>query len=139
MSLRDSNSKMSKSARSDLSRINLVDSPDLIRKKIAKAKTDSIPEVIYDEARPELANLLRIYAEIKSLSFQDAGKGWKDVTMFKDALCEALVKELDPIREKTLEIIDSDELKMELKENAEKARHIAAKTLDEVNLLVGLR
>jgi len=139
MSLRDSTSKMSKSARSDLSRINLLDSQDLIRKKVAKAKTDSIPEVFYDEARPELANLIRIYAEIKALNFEDAGKGWNDVTMFKDALCDALVKELDPVRERTLEIIDSDELKMELRENAERARHIAAKTLEEVNLLVGLR
>ena len=57
MSLRDGTSKMSKSALSDMSRITLTDSPDLIRKKIAKAKTDTEGLVTYDpKLRPEVAN-----------------------------------------------------------------------------------
>ncbi len=45
MSLRDAKEKMSKSAPSDMSRINLTDSADNIRLKIQKAKTDSIASV----------------------------------------------------------------------------------------------
>ena len=43
MSLRDGNAKMSKSDPSDMSRINLTDSDDVIAQKIKKAKTDPEP------------------------------------------------------------------------------------------------
>lgn len=42
MSLLDGTNKMSKSAENDNSRINLLDSPDLITKKIKRCKTDLI-------------------------------------------------------------------------------------------------
>ena len=42
MSLHDGTSKMSKSDPNDLSRINLLDSPAEIRRKIKKCKTDSV-------------------------------------------------------------------------------------------------
>ena len=67
MSLRDGTKKMSKSEESDYSRINLSDSPDLISKKIKKAKSDSgnIPDNIKElEKKPEALNLLNIYSEI---------------------------------------------------------------------------
>jgi tryptophanyl-tRNA synthetase len=47
MSLKDATKKMSKSEVSDYSRINLSDSPEVIFDKITKAKTDSIPKVIF--------------------------------------------------------------------------------------------
>ena len=45
MSLRDATKKMSKSDQSDLTRINLVDDPELVIEKIMRAKTDSVDEV----------------------------------------------------------------------------------------------
>ena len=54
---------MSKSDNSDYSRINLTDSPDDIRRKIQKAKTDAIKGISFDpEIRPEISNLIKIYA-----------------------------------------------------------------------------
>lgn len=47
MSLIDGKSKMSKSCPNDLSRINLLDSPDVIRNKIKRCKTDSISYISY--------------------------------------------------------------------------------------------
>lgn len=47
MSLRDAGFKMSKSDKSDFSRINLDDEPEVIFDKIRKAKTDSITSVKY--------------------------------------------------------------------------------------------
>jgi tryptophanyl-tRNA synthetase len=137
MNLRDGFTKMSKSSKSDSTRINLIDPPDLIRKKISKSKTDSIPEIFYDESRLEVSNLLRIFAEMKNISTEEASKGWKDIESFKSALSEILIQELSPIRQQTLETINSEELKNDLKKNAEKAREVAAKTLAEVNKLVG--
>ncbi|MFS7943675.1 putative tryptophan--tRNA ligase [Helianthus anomalus] len=62
MSLTDGLSKMSKSATSDLSRINLLDSKDVIANKIKRCKTDSFPGLEFDNPdRPECNNLLSIY------------------------------------------------------------------------------
>src|SRR5690349_3677454 len=63
MSLRDGTAKMSKSDASEMSRINLTDSDDMIAQKIKKAKTD--PEPLPDQVealagRPEAANLVGI-------------------------------------------------------------------------------
>src|SRR5688500_14464354 len=71
MSLRDGTAKMSKSDPSDMSRINLADSPDEVMKKIRKAKTD--PEPLPSEegglaARPEALNLVTIYAALADRS-----------------------------------------------------------------------
>src|SRR5579885_891401 len=65
MSLRDGSKKMSKSDLSDMSRVNMTDTPELIAQKIRKAKTDPdalphSPEGL--EGRPEADNLLTIYA-----------------------------------------------------------------------------
>src|SRR6478672_10253800 len=67
MSLRDGNAKMSKSDPSDMSRINLTDSDDVIAQKIKKAKTD--PEPLPEDpkmldGRPEAGNLVGIYGAV---------------------------------------------------------------------------
>ena len=67
MSLQNSNNKMSKSDSNLKSCINLVDDSEVIRLKIRKAKTDSLGTIKYDTERPELANLLRIYAAIEGI------------------------------------------------------------------------
>jgi tryptophanyl-tRNA synthetase len=65
MSLQDPSKKMSKSDPSKKSCINLIDDPEMIRIKIQKAKTDSLGKIKYDSIRPELQNLLHIYAAIE--------------------------------------------------------------------------
>ena len=65
MSLRDGTAKMSKSDPSDMSRINLTDSDELIAQKIRKAKTDPsrCPTIRRcSTSRPEARNLVGIYA-----------------------------------------------------------------------------
>ena len=61
MSLKDGTVKMSKSDPADSSRINMSDSKETILGKIRRAKTDSIPEIYFDQAaRPEISNLLTV-------------------------------------------------------------------------------
>jgi len=68
MSLQDASKKMSKSDKSAKSIIHLVDDAESIRLKIRKAKTDSEGAITYDPInRPELANLLRIYAALEGV------------------------------------------------------------------------
>lgn len=133
--------KMSKSSKSDFTRINLLDAPDLVYKKIMKSKTDSISGVTYEESRPELANLIRIYAEFKGVSVEKAmeNHGWVTVLDLKKELYEVVIEELRPIRERALELVDSSELQKSLDSSTERARSLASETLKEVNRLIGLQ
>src|SRR4051794_32043539 len=102
MSLRDGQAKMSKSDPSEMSRIHLTDSDDLISQKIRKAKTDPepLPERAADlESRPEAKNLVGIYGAITGESVEQvlgrfAGQGFG---AFKPALSDALVALIAPI------------------------------------------
>ena len=68
MSLQNGSKKMSKSDGTVKSIIYLTDAPEEIRSKIMKAKTDSLGSVSYlPEKRPEVANLLRMYAYSKNV------------------------------------------------------------------------
>lgn len=63
MSLTDGRKKMSKSDPNDNSRINLLDAPELVRKKIKRARTDAVAGLTFDDPeRPEADNLLALYA-----------------------------------------------------------------------------
>ena len=139
MNFRDSSAKMSKSSKSDFSRINLLDASDLIRKKIVKAKTDSIQEIYYDEKRPELANLIRIFGNLNEIEPSQVCEQykWSDIAEFKDALFQSVDKELSPIREKTYELAHSNKLKEELQEGVERARSIASTNFKEIKKLIG--
>jgi tryptophanyl-tRNA synthetase len=95
MSLSDGTSKMSKSDPSDLSRINLLDEPDLIAKKIKKCKTDPIRGLEFDNAdRPECHNLLTLYMLLSSKTRATVEqeisqmRGWGD---FKPKLTDLLL------------------------------------------------
>ena len=102
MSLRDGTKKMSKSEASEMSRINLTDDSDSIRKKIQKAKTDpfEIPSEKEELAnRPEAENLLGIYATLADQSIEKTlGQfSGSDFKKLKDELSDILISELDPI------------------------------------------
>src|SRR4051812_41225419 len=96
MSLRDGRSKMSKSDPSEMSRIHLIDSDDVIAQKIRKAKTDPEPlpeDVAALDPRPEAKNLVGIYAAVRGETVEQvlarfAGQGFGT---FKPALADALV------------------------------------------------
>jgi tryptophanyl-tRNA synthetase len=141
MSLQDGTKKMSKSDESDLSRINLSDEKDAIIKKIKKAKTDSEVGITYDKARPEIYNLLNIFAgatgkkpEELAIEYQNSGNG-----KFKEDLGAALVAKLEPIQNEMKKLQqDLGFVKKVLKEGEEKAREIAKKNLQEIKEIVGL-
>ncbi len=144
MSLRDGNAKMSKSDPSDMSRISLTDSDELIAQKIRKAKTD--PEPLPDdpkllETRPEARNLVGIYAAVTGESVEQVlarftGQGFG---AFKPALAEAVVALLTPLRRR-LEEFRSDPAMLDklLADGADKAAALAAPTLARAYDAVGL-
>ncbi len=145
MSLRDGQKKMSKSDPSDMSRIDLIDDADLIRKKIGKAKTDPLPlpdsrEEL--ETRPEALNLMSIYSGVSRQSVEQtltehAGRQFSD---FKSRLSDLLISELEPIRKEFIRLkTDQVFLDQCLREGRDKAAERAAPVLGRAKELVGLR
>ncbi|MBP9864260.1 tryptophan--tRNA ligase [Patescibacteria group bacterium] len=142
MALDEPTAKMSKSALSANSYIALSDSPDVIRKKISKAVTDSGTGIAYDAIeRPAISNLLTIFHHATGRSMKDiedeyANKGYAD---FKKALAEAVVTMLEPIQKK-LRLFQDDpaELSKILDRGRDKARGLAAEKIKQVREKVGL-
>ena len=144
MSLRDGNAKMSKSDPSDMSRIHLTDSDDVIAQKIRKAKTDAEPlpdDPAGLDSRPEARNLVGIYGAVTGGSVSDvlarfAGQGFGT---FKPALADALIALLAPLRTR-LEGFRADpaELDRLLAEGSARAAELAAPTLAGAYHAVGL-
>src|SRR6266550_220533 len=141
MALDDPTNKMSKSDPNDNSRINLLDDPKTIKKKIARATTDSLRLVTFDPERPGITNLLTIYQLLTGQSEREIeaefeGKGYGD---FKAALTERLIATLEPIQQRYKEYMsDLPMLESILKQGADQVRPIAAATLREIKDVVGL-
>jgi tryptophanyl-tRNA synthetase len=141
MALDEPTQKMSKSAPTPAGYIALLDEPDVIRRKIRRAKTDSGTEVMATPDKPALTNLLGIYAGLTDRSVPEIedryrGKGYGE---FKKDLAEVVVESLSPIRERTLELLDDPrELDEVLEAGAEKARGVARSTLHDAWAKLGL-
>ena len=141
MALDDPMSKMSKSAPNPDSRIHILDDAKTIKKKIARATTDSLRLVTFDPERPGITNLLTIYQTLTGQSPAEieadfAGKGYGD---FKAALTERLVETLAPIQQRYNELMsDLPALEGILKQGADDVRPIAEATLQRIKNVVGL-
>ena len=134
MSLQNAQKKMSKSDTSKLACINMIDDPDMIRAKIRKAKTDSLGAITYDPAeRPEVANLLRIYAALEGIDPRKAPQVFEGDNMFafKEKLSNKLIDKVCPIGERALELCAKDEemLLDIIDDGARKANRVAERTL----------
>ena len=143
MSLKDGSKKMSKSDVSDLSRINLKDSKDLIINKIKKAKTDPhpIPNIIEElENRPEAENLLGIYSSLKNQNINTTLKefGGKNFSELKTNLSEQLIDKISPMAKEINKLLnDPGYLDKILLAGAEKANDIAENKVREMKKIIG--
>ena len=141
MGLDDPTKKMSKSEEGKGHAINLLDTPDEIRKKIKRATTDSHRDILFNENRPAIYNLLTIYelfsgqsrAEIETLFH---GKGYGDL---KKELAEVVIEGLKPLQQRYYELIeDSNHLENLLIQSTDRVRPIAETTMQRVKDKIGL-
>jgi tryptophanyl-tRNA synthetase len=141
MSLTDGTRKMSKSDPSDLSRINLLDPPELIEKKIKRCKTDPIRGLTFDDPqRPECHNLLSLYAILSGKSKEATARECQDLGwgQFKLLLTEATIEALRPIPKKYQEILDNrGYLDSVLRQGHHTAESVANRTLHRVKDALG--
>jgi len=146
MSLRDGLVKMSKSADSDMTRVNLTDNADMIVKKIKKAKMDAepmLPACAADfEGRPEAKNLYMLYSALADVPMQAVFDEWGGRAeangAFKQALADVAVAHLAPITTRMNQLMgDVSAIDAILRAGTEKANAIAETTVRDVREVMG--
>lgn len=139
MSLGNPENKMSKSDPDGC--VYLMDQPEDIMRKFKRAVTDCETAVRFDpENKPGVSNLLTIYctATGKNVAEAEADFEGKGYGIFKPEVGEAVVELMRPIREEAQRLMnDKAYLEAVYKEGAEKAQHLANKTLRKVYKKVG--
>jgi len=141
MSLQDVDKKMSKSDANENNYISLLDPPDVLRRKIKRAVTDSAREITPESIdRPGIGNLLSIYAVLNDMELTDAvsqfeGQQYSD---FKSELADSLVAFLEPFQQRYEKIMnDKGYLTGILDQGASRARYMASKTISKVYRKLG--
>ena len=130
--LQEPTAKMSKSNSSEAGIVYLDDDPATVMKKFKRAVTDSDGEVRFDrETKPGVSNLLEILAACTDRSPVDVAAGYTQYGPLKNDAGEAVVELLAPIQHRYRELMgDRAELGRLLRTGADKARAVAAATLD---------
>jgi tryptophanyl-tRNA synthetase len=120
--------------------VKVLDPPDVIRRKLRSAVTDSGRDVVRSDEKPGVTNLIEIMAvatgeEPEAIEARYDGAGYG---RFKEDVGEAVVALFDPIRLRYGDLRgDPGELRAILAHGAEKAHAIAAVTLEQAYDHVG--
>ncbi|MCZ9337298.1 tryptophan--tRNA ligase, partial [Streptomyces sp. TRM76130] len=105
MNLQEPTSKMGKSEDTGPGIVYLLDEPDVVRKKVMRAVTDSGEGVEYDrEGRPGVANLLEILAACAGGQPEGLAAAYGSYGALKKDVAEAVVEVLRPLRERHREL-----------------------------------
>ena len=140
MDLQSPTDKMSKSLESPRGTVDLLDDPSVIARKIKAAVTDSGAEVRYDvEAKPGVSNLLSILGASTGRTPEEVAEAYSMYGPLKADTADAVVELLRPVQTRFAELeADPAETARLLQIGADKARAIAAVTLDRARTNIGL-
>ncbi|MDP4266471.1 MAG: tryptophan--tRNA ligase [Bacteroidota bacterium] len=140
----DGNGKMGKSE-GEGNAIFLSDPPDVIRKKVMRAVTDSGPKVM-NQPKPEIIE--NLFTILNAVSTPDTVEHFDALynncqirySDLKKQLAEDIIAYTEPIRNRINEISKDDEyLRKVVNMGTEKARESASKTVREVRQIMGFR
>ena len=140
MDLQSPTNKMSKSLDSPRGTVDILDDPSVVTRKIKSAVTDSESEVRYDvQAKPGVSNLLSILGAATGRTPEEAAGDYTMYGPLKTDTAEAVVELLSPIQARFAELeADPAETSRLLQIGADKARAIAAVTLERARTNIGL-
>lgn len=140
MDLQSPTNKMSKSLDSPRGTVDILDDPSVITRKIKSAVTDSEAEVRYDiQAKPGVSNLLSILGAATGRMPEEAAEDYTMYGPLKADTADAVVELLRPIQTRFAELeADPAETSRLLQIGADKARAIAAVTLERARSNIGL-
>jgi tryptophanyl-tRNA synthetase len=139
MDLLTPTAKMSKSSETGAGMVQMLDDPEMIRRKFKRAVTDSDNEVHYDPVgKPGVSNLLEILGAATDQDPKELAKGYTQYGLLKSDAADAVVELLAPIQDRYRELIaDPGELASLLRKGAEKARAVASVTLQRTYDAIG--
>lgn len=133
---------MSKSDIDFKNRIDIIDSPDTITKRIKEAITDFTSNITYDpENRPGVSNLVRIHGLCTGQSHDSICEESRSLNtgQYKGVVAEAVVECLRPIRTEFERLMNEpSHIEEVLKKGSERATEMALRTMEEVKHAVGL-
>jgi tryptophanyl-tRNA synthetase len=141
MDLQIPENRMSTTASTDQGAVYILDAPDAIRRKFKRAVADSGHEIVRRDDKPGISNLIDILAAVRETSHEEIEREFEGsgYGAFKEAVGEAVVEFLAPVRER-YEELRADEAALEdvFEAGAEKARAIAAGTVADVRAAMGV-
>jgi tryptophanyl-tRNA synthetase len=139
MGLDDPEKKMSKSEPGSGHSIALLDPPDVIRKKIMRATTDSKPGVDFDDPGAGVRNLLAIYQAFTEATSDQMRERFSGMRYgdFKKQVAESVVAGLEPIQTRYREITP-EQITEALNLGSANAAAVAHKTVQKVKRAMGL-
>ncbi|MEV5434169.1 tryptophan--tRNA ligase [Streptomyces sp. NPDC052701] len=140
MNLQEPTSKMGKSDAVGPGIVYLLDEPDVVRKKVMRAVTDSGRDVAHDRAaRPGVSNLLEILAACTGRDPADLSGAYTSYGALKKDTAEAVVEVLRPVQERHKELCaDPGHVEGVLRDGAERARAMARPVVDAAYRAIGL-
>ena len=140
MDLQHPDSKMSKSADTDAGTIMMSDQPAIIAKKFKRAVTDSENSVRFDQInKPGVSNLLGILGAVTERDPETIADDYEQYGPLKVDAADAVIAMLEPLQARYNDIAaDPAECRRLLAIGAEKARTVAAVTLERARSNVGL-
>src|ERR687897_1465410 len=133
--------KMSKSSPVPASYVAILDEPDVVRKKIRRAKTDSGTEIRAVPEKPAITNLLDVYSStsgkpVAEIEADYEGRGYGDL---KKDLAEVVVEGLASVRDRAHELLDHPaDLDDLLEAGASRAQDVALPNLESAKARLGL-
>jgi tryptophanyl-tRNA synthetase len=140
MDLQEPTKKMSTSGGTPQGTLLMLDPPEVIRKKVKSAVTDSGTDVRRAEDKPGVTALIEIMnvatgEEPEAIEARYDGGGYGQ---FKSDVADAVVARLEPIQERYAELTaDRGELQRLIRRGADKARELAAPTLERMYEAMG--
>lgn len=140
MSLRNPDAKMSKSDSDLNASIFILDEPNLIKKKIKSAVTDSEGNFAYNDNQKGLKNLIDIYCAFTNMETESVVEKYKGTSYakFKEDLAEIVAEELSGVQARYKEFIENKELLDSIfEEGRKKATARARKMISKVYRKVG--
>lgn len=141
MDLQNPTKKMSKSDGDSKGSILLLDSEEIIRKKIMSAVTDSEGKVYYDpENKPGISNLLTIYSALSNLEMKEVEEKFMEFNYgnLKKEVADLVVATLSEIQDKYNKIMSSGELEKILENGKKKTNQMAKEKYESILKKVGL-
>ncbi|MEG1499688.1 MAG: tryptophan--tRNA ligase [Clostridia bacterium] len=140
--LLDPSKKMSKSNENQKGVIRLLDEPEVIRKKIMSATTDSEMRIVFDEKnKPGISNLLNIFNALSGIEISDIEKKYanQNYGTFKKDVADLVVEKLSAIQENYYSVINSNEIDEALSSGRDVAQKLTKEKYEKMKELMGLK